>query len=441
MPQDEATIHAPIAAARRGGQRGWLTRFPGLIALSRLMRRLSRAGTSGYPPDIRRRLVVMNLIAYLIAASTAGYAIQHTFMDFATYAPVIYLNLALVLTAFAVPYSHRYGELAGAFIIILSEFVALTLFTRYLGRDAGVHLQYFVAAAATFVVFGVERWRLIVPLVAVAIGLQTYSWFAYPSEAALIKAPQDVIDSIYTQAAITTGALIAASVYYAFSLAEAAKAETDHLLRNILPDSVVERLKERPGEPIADTIPEASILFADISGFVALARELGAVRIVALLNRLVSEFDALAARHGVEKIKTIGDAYMVAAGVPEPVPDHNVRLARMGLSMLAAVEKVRAETGHDIRMRVGLASGPVMAGVIGTRKFSYDIWGDAVNLAARLEGKSEPGRILVCPACSAALAGTFDLVRHAEIEIKGVGLKDTWFIVSELGVSSKQPQR
>ncbi|MDX2289769.1 MAG: adenylate/guanylate cyclase domain-containing protein [Hyphomicrobiaceae bacterium] len=434
MTNTESRLDARLSAERPGpadsdrGRHGHRHRSRG-PAIGRLMRKLARAGTAGYRPDVRRRLVVMNLIAYLIAASTLGYAIQHTFMDFATYAPVIYLNSALVLMAVAVPFSHRYGELAGASIIILAEFIALLLFTRYLGRDAGIHLQYFIAAAALFVVFGVERWRIIVPLVLVAIGLQTIAWFAFPPEHAIIKAPRDVIDSIYMQAAVTTGALIAATVYYAFSLAEAAKAETDALLRNILPDNVVERLKERPGEPIADTVPEASILFADVSGFVSLSRELGAVRIVALLNRLVSDFDALAAHHGVEKIKTIGDAYMAAAGVPEPVGDHAERLARMGLAMLEAVERVQAETGHDIRMRVGLASGPVMAGIIGTRKFSYDIWGDAVNLAARLENKSQPGRILVCPACRQRLAGVFTLERHGQIDIKGVGLQETWFIV------------
>lgn len=215
-------------------------------------------------------------------------------------------------------------------------------------------------------------------------------------------------------------------------MAEAAKAETDVLLRNILPDDVVERLKANPGTAIADSIPEASILFTDISGFVALSRELGASQIVSLLNRIVSEFDALAEKHGVEKIKTIGDAYMVAAGVPTPVSDHSQRLARMGFDMLDVVARVRAETGYDLQMRVGLASGPVTAGVIGTKKFSYDIWGDAVNLAARLENKSRPGRILICPTCRTRLEDEFHFESHGEIEIKGVGLQETWFLVPDM---------
>ena len=402
-----------------------------LAGIRRAVKRFVEAGTQGYRPDIKRRLVVCNLIAYLIAFTTAGYAIQHSYLDAHLYAPVIGLNLALLVISCLVPFSHRLGDMAAGFIIIGSEYVGLLVFSAYFGHTSGLHLQYFIAAAAIFVVFGVKRWRLIVPLVALAVALHLYVWFSFPKEAARIDTPPEILNGIYTQAAITTGALIAAAIYYAFSLAEAAKAETDALLRNILPDDVVERLKAAPGKGIADSVEEASILFADISGFVALSRQLGAERIVALLNRIVSEFDWLAEKHGVEKIKTIGDAYMVAAGVPQPVTDHAVRIARMGCAMLEAVKRIREETGHDIRMRIGVASGPVTAGVIGTTKFSYDLWGDAVNLAARLENRSQPGRILVCPACRAAIGTAFEFEHNGAIDIKGVGLKETWFLVGE----------
>ncbi len=420
--------------ASKGVLRSTLSRLRELAPvrmIQRTLRSLARAGTQGYPPDVRRRLVVMNLIAYLIALTTFAYAVQNTFMDFDKFAPVIYLNLALFFTALSVPFSHRISDLAGGLIIMISECIALMWFTAYLGNESGIHLQYFIASAATFVVFGVQRWKLIVPMVVIAIVLHIVAWFSFPPEAALIKAPASVLDDIYLQAAITTGVLIAATVYYAFSLTEAAKAETDALLRNILPDSVVERLKESPGVAIADSHDNAAILFTDISGFVALARELGAQRIVALLNEIVSEFDELAEVHGVEKIKTIGDAYMAAAGIPDPVPDPTARLARLAIDMQNVITRICQTSGIDISMRVGLASGPVMAGVIGTRKFTYDVWGDTVNLAARLENKSEPGRILVCPACRDQLEPDFHLVSHGVIDIKGVGEQETWFLLAE----------
>ena len=396
-----------------------------------IYRKLANAGTQGYPPDTRRRLIVMNLIAYLIAITTLGYAIQHIFMDFETYRPVIYLNLGLLVISLLVPFCHRFSDLAGAYLIVVSELIALFVFTYYMGREAGVQLQYFIFAAATFVVFGVKRWRLVLPLILIATILQLGAWFMFPQDRAAIKVEQGVIDGVYFQAAITTSALIAAAIFYAFSLAESAKAETDALLRRILPDNVVERLKLRPDEPIADSFKEASILFADISGFVALARQLGAEATVELLNDIFMRFDKLAKKHNVEKIKTIGDAYMIAAGVPEPMSDHAERLARMGLDMFANLDEIGKEHGLNLEMRIGMASGPVMAGVIGTHKFGYDVWGDTVNLAARLENLSQPGRILICPVCRSCLDQTFEFEPHGKIPIKGVGLQKTWFIAAE----------
>jgi adenylate cyclase len=398
-------------------------------AAAPVISRLAEAGIEGYPAETKRRLMILNMIAYLIAISTLIYALQHAFLDYSKYRPVVLINLALVATMLVVPFMHRFGDVAGAMLIAVSELVALICFAALLGRSSGVQLQYFVFAAAAFVVFGLKRLWLIVPTVGVALLLHLASWFWFPRSNAIIHAEREVIDSIYIQAAITTFGLIAATVYYAFRLAENARAETDALLRNILPDSIVERLKLRPAEPIADSFAEASVLFADISGFVPLARRLGARRTVELLNNMVTEFDALSVRHGVEKIKTIGDAYMVAAGVPEWLPDHLSRLACLALDMQSVVGRLREDTGLDLNIRIGLATGPIMAGVIGRQKFSYDVWGDAVNLAARLENLSAPGRIHVCPRCRVELARDFVLESRGMVEIKGVGQQETWFLI------------
>jgi adenylate cyclase len=256
--------------------------------------------------------------------------------------------------------------------------------------------------------------------------LHLVAWFSFPHGRAFVT--PEVADPNYIQGAVTTFGLIAASVYYAFSLVERAKAETDTLLRNILPDSVVERLKARPGEPIADSFAEASVLFADISGFVPLARRLGPQQVVALLNRIVMGFDALAARHGVEKIKTIGDAYMAVAGLPDPAPDHAHRIAALAFDMLAHVERVSRETGHPLSIRIGMATGPVMAGVIGTDKFSYDVWGDTVNMASRLEGLGAPGRVHICPGCRQNLDEYYGFESRGLIEVKGLGPVETWYL-------------
>lgn len=402
--------------------------IPDMPRLRHAFTYLAEYGTDGYSADTKRGLKILNLMAYLIAVTTFIYAIQHTFLDYDTYKPIIWINIGLVFTALAVPFSHRYSEIAGGLIIVFSEFIALYAFAYYLGRSAGVQLQYFAFAAAAFVVYGLNRLWLTIPVIVGALILHLYSWFRAPDTFAQIHADPEVINSIYMQAAITTFTLIAVCVYYAFTLTEEAKAQVDTLLRNILPDNIVERLKSKPEETIADNFAEASILFADITGFVALARKLGAEKTVATLNEIVTEFDALSAKHGVEKIKTIGDAYMAAAGVPKPQTDHTERLARLALDMQDYLAKMRAETGLALNMRIGMASGPVMAGIIGKQKFSYDIWGDAVNLAARLEGLSEPGRILICPLCRQNLSEAFAFTSKGMVHVKGVGEQEAWFI-------------
>lgn len=431
MMDADALTHIRKFAARAQRASRRVTSWIPIDALRQLFAQISalgEIGTHGYPADVRRRLKILNMIAYLIGATTLIYALQHLVIAYDRYAPLIWVNAALVPLAIIVPLSHRISPILGGIIIVVAEWIALTAISSLIGSNSGVHLQYFVGAAAPFVVFGLERLRLVLVTVATGLALHIYCWFSFPASAALLDPEAHVVNGIYTQAAITTTVLIAASVWYAFSLAEAARAETDNLLRNILPDQIVERLKTQPAEGIADVYPRSTVLFADISGFVALSKQLGPTRVVALLNELVREFDALAGKHGVEKIKTIGDAYMAAAGVPEPVDEPEVRMAKFACAMLDVVAKVRTAHGIDLHVRIGMASGAIMAGVIGTRKFSYDIWGDTVNLAARLEASSARGRILICPDCKPRLEHHFELDANGEIDIKGVGKRPVWFI-------------
>ena len=400
--------------------------------LKKLLSRIGAAGTQGYPPDTQRRLKILNMIAMLIAITTLIYAVQQSIADYHKMMPIILINVFLAALALLVPFAHRISDIAGGLLLVGAEFVALLAFTAYISRAGGAHIQYFVAAAAPFVVFGLQRLRLIIAMVVTATGLHLFAWYYFRRPNALLPLDDAFLNANYIQGVVTTFALIAASVYYAFSLAERAKAETDAVLRNVLPDSVVERLKTNPKELIADGFATASVLFADIKGFVSLARTLGPEATVALLNRLVSAFDTLAEKHGVEKIKTIGDAYMVASGVPEERADHVEALASMALDMLATAQRIGYETGHAIDIRIGMAAGPMMAGVIGRRKFSYDVWGDPVNIASRLEQASEPGRILICPNCFDALAGLFQLEKRGAIEIKGVGSQETWYVTGKL---------
>ncbi|HXO01375.1 MAG TPA: adenylate/guanylate cyclase domain-containing protein, partial [Stellaceae bacterium] len=300
--------------------------------------------------------------------------------------------------------------------------------TAILGRDSGIQLNLIVGAAAAFFVFGSARPILGVSTVIVCFATHLAAWFWFP--VGMVPVDRGFLAQLYVGSAVNVFALTAALTFYSFRLVERAEAATQALLENILPAAIITRLREHPEQSIADAFERASILFSDIQGFVPLSKSLGASRTVALLNEMMRRFDALADKYGVEKIKTIGDAYMAVAGLPEPVDDHADRLARMGLEMFAAKDEVAALFEVTIRMRIGIASGPVMAGIIGTHKFSYDVWGDAVNLAARLESSGEAERIQVSADARAAMSpGWCDFESRGQIEIKGLGPLETWLLV------------
>jgi guanylate cyclase len=189
------------------------------------------------------------------------------------------------------------------------------------------------------------------------------------------------------------------------------------LLLNVLPEPVAARLKSRPGV-IADHLPEVTVLFADLVGFTPLAERLPADELVGLLDRIFARWDALASERGVEKIKTIGDAYMAAAGVPAPRADHAEAVASLALAMRPEVERCAAETGLPLEIRVGIDSGPVVAGVIGTSKFIYDLWGDTVNTASRMESHAPTGAIQVTARTRERLEAGFELRPRGQLEIK-----------------------
>jgi len=212
-------------------------------------------------------------------------------------------------------------------------------------------------------------------------------------------------------------------------LVAAERAKAERLLRNILPAAIAERLKDRH-EVIAESFAEVSVLFADIVGFTALSARVAPAELVVMLNEIFSRFDALADRHGLEKIKTIGDAYMVVAGAPVARPDHAEALAAMGLDMVAALDDFNAAHGTSLAMRVGINTGPVVAGVIGTRKFSYDLWGDAVNTASRMESSGVPGRVQVSEATARLLRERFTLEERGAVPVKGKGDMRVWLVTA-----------
>lgn len=214
--------------------------------------------------------------------------------------------------------------------------------------------------------------------------------------------------------------------------------KSERLLLNILPSAISDRLKQEPAA-IADGFAEATVLFADIVGFTELSSRLSPRELVSRLNDIFSRFDALVERHDLEKIKTIGDAYMVVGGLPEPRADHAEAIASLALDIQQEIRTISQELGEPFTMRMGLNSGPVIAGVIGTKKFIYDLWGDTVNIASRMESHGLPGCIQVTEATYQRLQHRYQFQERGLVTIKGKGDMRTYWLLGRLPLDGPVP--
>jgi len=331
--------------------------------------------------------------------------------------------------------------MVGAWVEVAAHSAGLTLF---LGVDAGYLMYWVLLASAPFLVFRPrepERWVL--PSAAllggpVLLALFTTTPPVHPLEPWLRN-------GLAWMNLVGSGVgLVSIVAYFARETdrAEAAlareQARSEALLHSTLPAPIVARLKKQPGR-IADQVDEACVLFADIVGFTPLAATLPGEELVDLLDVVFSRFDRLAAAEGLEKIKTIGDAYMVVAGLPLPHEEPVPAMARVAIRMRDAVREVAETRGVALDVRIGFHVGPVVAGVIGEQRLSYDLWGDTVNLASRMESHGEPGRIQVTEAVVARLGEGFQLVERGPVAVKGKGDVRTWLLEPGLRAPPRPP--
>jgi adenylate cyclase len=391
-----------------------------------------RYGTGRYPEKIARRLRVLNVAAWLSAIVPAIFAT----IRFLDPRPEIWtrglVNASLAVAVACLPLLHRFGPLAAPLAYVAISFTFLFRSIYQVGTENGAYLYYLSGVAISILIIGIERVVLASAISVLAALLIVTLHLITPDNTGLYS--QKALFSNFVTNVITNTAILFAVVYYA--VRETARAETaaereharsEGLLANILPPRVAERLKDGSGE-IADAYPEASVLFADMAGFTARAADTPPADLVRFLNGVFTRLDALVERHGLEKIKTTGDAYMVVSGVPTPRADPAEALATLALEMRDALAGLVDPKGRPVPVRIGMASGPVVAGVVGTRKFFYDVWGDTVNLAARMEQTGEPGKIQVAPETRARLAGRFAFEERGLVEIKGKGPMRTAFL-------------
>jgi adenylate cyclase len=291
-----------------------------------------------------------------------------------------------------------------------------------------------VGACLVVLVLGIEHIVLASCLAAVGAGLIIATEFLVPSNTGLQPAWAQSLGFVIT----TLSAIGVVVVTVWFALRDTARAEavmeseydrSEALLVNMLPPSIAERLKDPDRGVIADKYDDASVLFADIAGFTERASSTAPADLLRFLDRLYSSFDALVDKHGLEKIKVSGDSYMVVSGVPRPRPDHVEALADFALDMADAAAALKDPHGKAVPIRIGMANGPVVAGVVGSRRFFYDVWGDAVNVASRMETTDSVGRIQVPETVYERLKDRYVLQARGSIDVKGKGVMRTWYLV------------
>jgi adenylate cyclase len=395
-------------------------------------------GTRGYPPEVARRVAIVNISAAMACLVSLGHAIISATIDVELLGLAIVLQLCAIPVWAAVPFLHRFGPFAGE--VLLATTLTGVLFANLylLGSDSGMHLYFFAYVACAFLFYGVEKLAVVIGWLIGAVALHVAAEFLFTPQRAIFRLDTEALDVVYAYSALMTSVITFIIIFYAFQMLSRAEAMTERerqrsedLLHNILPDSIAQRLKERPDEIIADSFGDVTVLFADIVGFTPKATTLSPDRVVSLLNEVFTSFDGLVDRYGLEKIKTIGDAYMVVAGLPEPRPDGCEAVADLALDMLEIVMNIRDETGSPISIRIGINSGPAVAGVIGRRKFTYDVWGDTVNMAARMESHGIPGAIQVTRETYENLKERYLFEARDAVDIKGKGVVEAYLLIGK----------
>ncbi len=376
---------------------------------------------------------VLDVTAMISAAISAFFGIQGLFIGQDWWVTAVNLGSAAVFVM--IPRLCGMGELVAPVVFFVISYFTITVLCVYLGTGSGLQFYFVVAAAIVLVILGPDHIVLASVLAAIGAATVILLEFLVPNDTG--TQPPWAFKVSFTLTVITAWILVVATIWFALReirrTREAMEAEyerSEQLLTNILPASIAERLKDPSRNIVADKYDDASILFADIADYTKRASDTTPSDLVRFLDRLYTDLDLLVDKHGLEKVKTSGDSYMVVSGVPDPRPDHIEALACLALDMAEAVADLKDPNGRAVPLRIGLAAGPVVAGVVGARKFFYDVWGDAVNVASRMETTDVEGRIQVPQDVYERLNHDFVLEERGVVDIKGKGVMHTWYLVA-----------
>jgi len=409
-----------------------MTAFTGKSLAFRLAELAAEAGDD---PEIKLRKALLLRVSFLIILAAALWGVLYLIFSepLAGAIPLSYSAFSL-LTLLGFLATRRYDLYLTAqlVLILLLPFLLMVALGGFVNSSAVVLWSVLCPMAA--LVFDrpekAPRWMLLYA------GLLILGGALQPYVRLTNNLPPTMIVPLFFVLNLGTVSGIAFFLLYyfvrekdrAYRMLNLERERADQLLLNVLPKEVAPRLKQS-GQTIAEHFDSASVLFADIVGSTMLFADMEPREIVDWLNEVFSAFDVLLDKYGLEKIRTIGDSYMVAAGVPSPRPDHARALALMALEMCEQLQQMPARNGRRIAFRMGMNSGPMVGGVIGKTKFHYDLWGDTVNTASRMESHGEAGKIQVTQQTYDLLRGEFDFEPRGLIPIKGKGELQTWFLL------------
>jgi guanylate cyclase len=396
-----------------------------MVLLDRVERRLALPGDD----ETLRKRKVAAFFAGLSGVTTALlFSVLYTIGDAPALAwlfalTVVWTGITMIIL-WARPHTYYYAVLFTAIYVTIHPWVVVIASGGY---QSGMLLMMWalIGPASSVVLIGIRPALFIAALymVMACVAALLDPWAV--ANAPVV--PDWIRLLIGLLSAVVPAMMVVFITLFLFRQVERARQQADSLLLNILPTPVAERLKANP-ELIAQDYDEVTVLFADIVGFTSMSAAADAGDVVELLNAIFSDFDHLADKYKLEKIKTVGDAYMVVGGLPEPCSDHVESVAAFAVEALEVVKRYRAWNGDPIRLRIGIHTGPIVAGVIGRRKFIYDLWGDTVNTASRMESYGLADVIQVTPEVRAKLEGKYAFEMRPAIDVKGKGMMVTYLL-------------
>jgi adenylate cyclase len=386
-------------------------------------------------PYVIRRQRFVNVAVLATIGSTISHIVMHSLHDFYGLIVINIYNVFMVFVPMLIPQLHRLGENVGAVALAILILFGHSFVVCLLGLASDLQVYFTIFPSVFLLLVGVLRWRLFIVFfilyLAALLILVNYA----PVDGLLIPQDEKFRDELSVQAMINAISINAAIYFYAQTSERRAEvdainalARSDGLIDIMMPRAIAERLKAGE-ERIADRIEMLSVMFADLAGFTEAARNLAPEQVVEFLDGLVRACDALCQQYGADKIKTIGDSYMAASGFDGRQVEGAVAIGRLALAMMDAIDRQPPLGDRKLRLRAGIHCGPATAGVIGDTRFSYDVWGDAVNTASRMESHGEPGRIQVSEAFRNLAADHFVFEERGATDIKSLGTTSTFFLV------------